>query len=124
MSKLGTWFAANAARIVFAIGVVALITTVISIRSCRAAQTVKTEARLEAGQASAAVASGADAVNTVGNRAQEEEQTDAISRENDATIRNAEGAATVVPAGVSGAGISALCRRAAYAGDPRCAQPR
>ena len=124
MTNVGKWFAANAARLIFVAGFVVLVATVLSIRSCDVAGTAKTETSLAAGQAGAAAESGADAVNTVGNRAQAEEQSDAISRENDGAIRNAEGATVVVPAAVSGAGISALCRRAAYQGDPRCAQPQ
>ncbi|MET3826580.1 hypothetical protein ABIC16_002273 [Sphingomonas sp. PvP055] len=124
MTGIRSWLGRSAATLVFAIGLIALIATVVSIRSCGTARTAETETTLAIGQAGAAAESGADAVNTVGNRAQAEEQSDAISRENDAAIRNAEGATVVVPAAVSGAGISALCRRAAYQGDPRCAQPQ
>jgi hypothetical protein len=124
MTDVGKWIGANAARLILIVGLIVLLATVISIRSCNVARTATTETSLATGQAGAAAESGADAVNTVGNRAQAEEQSDAISRENDVAIRNAEGATVVVPAGVSGAGISALCRRAAYQGDPRCAQPQ
>ena len=124
MTGIRAWLGKSLATIVFVIGVIVLIATVISVRSCNTARTARTEATLATGQAGAAAESGTDAVNTVGNRAQAEEQSDAISRENDAAIRNAEGATVVVPAGVSGAGVSALCRRAAYQGDPRCAQPQ
>ena len=83
----------------------------------------KAEARLSRNQAQAASESGSDAVNTVGAAGDREAASDALTRANEADIRNAPGAADPVSAEARAAGLSALCKRAAYKDDPRCAQP-
>lgn len=80
----------------------------------------KAEARLSRNQAQAAQESGSDAVNTVGQAGEREAASDALTRENEAAIRAAPGAADPVTAEARGAGIAALCKRAAYRDDPRC----
>lgn len=87
-----------------------------------AAQTAKTETKLATGQTGAALASGADAVETVGETAAGASATDAITRENDRAIRNAPGAAAPVDPAAHAAGIASLCRRAANRGKPECLQ--
>lgn len=82
----------------------------------------KAEARLSRNQAGAASESGSDAVNTVGAAADREAASDAVSRENERTIREAPGAADPVSAEARAAAIAALCKRAAYRDDPRCAR--
>lgn len=79
-----------------------------------------TEARLGRNQAEAALESGKDAVNTVGEAAEREAASDALTRSNEETIRNAEGADDKVAAPVRDAGLDALCRRAAYRDSLRC----
>jgi hypothetical protein len=81
----------------------------------------KAEARLSRNQAAAASESGSDAVNTVGAAGDREAASDALTRTNEADIRNAPGADAAVTAEARAAGISALCKRAAYKDDPRCA---
>ena len=80
----------------------------------------RTEARLARNQAEAASQSGSDAVNVVGAAGDREAASDVLTRSNEAAIRNAKGAADPVSAEARSAGISALCRRAAYKDDPRC----
>lgn len=84
----------------------------------------KAEARLGRNQAAAAAQSGEDAVNTVGAAGDRDATTDALSRENSDAIRNAQGADAPLAAPVRDAGLQALCRRAAYARDPRCVRLR
>jgi hypothetical protein len=84
----------------------------------------KAEARLARNQAQAAAQSGSDAVNTVGAAAEREAASDALTRDNEADIRRAPGAADPVSAEARGAGLAALCKRAAYRDDPRCVEPR
>lgn len=80
----------------------------------------KVEARLNKNQAAAAVESGKDAVETVGKAAEREAAGDALSRDNERTIRDAEGADTKVAPPANDAGLAALCRRAAYRDSPAC----
>ncbi|QNA85132.1 hypothetical protein G4G27_14860 [Sphingomonas sp. So64.6b] len=86
------------------------------------ARAAQTETRLATGQAGAALHSGADAVETLGNRMAADAAGDHLTRENDDAIRSADGAAAPVAAGVRDAGLAGLCRRAAYRGDPQCVQ--
>lgn len=84
------------------------------------AHTAKTEANLSKNQTGAATASGQDAVNTLGNRADAEAETDRVSRENTDSITKAKGADAKVAQPVNDAGVKALCRRAAYKDTLRC----
>lgn len=84
----------------------------------------RTEARLGRNQATAAQQSGADAVNTVGQAGDREAAGDALTRSNETEIRNAPGADAAVSAEAGEAGLQALCRRRAYADDPRCVRMR
>lgn len=80
----------------------------------------KAEARLGRNQADAAAESGADAVNTVGRAADREAAIEELTRDNERSIRNAEGSDAEVAAPVRDAGLDALCRRAAYRNSLRC----
>ena len=86
------------------------------------ARTAKVETRLAAGQAGAALASGQDAGNAIGNRMDADAETDTITRENDHAIRTASGADAPVDPALRAAGLAGLCRRATYRGDPKCVQ--
>lgn len=98
---------------------VVLLAAVLAVRSC---QSTKTEARLNKGQAGAAIESGKDAANTIGNRMSSDADTDATTRENADAIRNAQGADAPVTPAVNDAALRSLCKRAAYRGDPKCVQ--
>lgn len=80
----------------------------------------KAEARLGRNQVEAVQGSARDAVNTVGKAAEREAESDALTRDNERTIRDAEGSDAKVAQPVDAAGRSALCRRAAYRNDPAC----
>lgn len=82
----------------------------------------KAEARLSKNQAEAAAQSGSDAANTVGAAGDREAASDALTRDNEKDIRNAEGSDAPVAAPARDAGLDGLCRRAAYRNDPKCLQ--
>lgn len=84
----------------------------------------RTEARLARNQAEAAAQSGADAVNTVGRAGEREAAGDDLTRDNERTIRDAEGADAEVADGVNDAGLQALCRRASHRNSVRCLELR
>lgn len=111
--------AAIGAAILLALAIVAAL---FALQQWRHAQSARTETRLTTSLGNAAIQSGQDASNTVGNRAQADAETDAITRSNHDAIYNAAGADAPVADGVRDAGIGSLCRRAAYSGDPRCVQ--
>lgn len=114
MNGVGKWFATNAARLIFVAGLVVLVATVLSIRSCGTAQTAKTEAKLATGQTEAAIESGADAVNTVGNAA-------ANATEIHQTAKEGTDAIQAAPAGDSNdAADRAACRMRIYRHSPKC----
>ncbi|RSY83103.1 hypothetical protein DAH66_12605 [Sphingomonas koreensis] len=96
---------------------------VFGLSQCQRAQTAKTTANVAKGQAGAAIESGSDAVDAIGNRAEQDAAADRLTRENEDAIRKAEGASAPVAAPVRDAGLDSLCRRAAYSRDPRCLQP-
>lgn len=85
-------------------------------------KTAKTEAKLGENQTEAAIESGQDAVNTIGDTVGSEAEIDRITRENDDDIRNAEGADAPVADPARDAGHSSLCKRAAYRDRPECVQ--
>ena len=88
----------------------------------RASRTAQTETRLAAGQAGAALASGQDAANMIGNRMDADAGTDTVTRENAHAIRNAPGAGAPVDPVLRDVALRGLCRRAAYRHDPKCLQ--
>ncbi len=110
-------------RRVLVIGLLAFVIVVAAgVHSCRSAQTAKTETKLATGQTGAALASGADAVDTVGETAAKQAEADALTQENADAIRNAKGADVPVSDDVHAAGMLALCKRAAYRREPKCMQ--
>jgi len=114
------WLTKTVARILAVAVIVLLLGLLLFLHQCSVERTAKTETKLATGQAAAAQASGADAVNTAGNEMANEIATDAVTRTNADTIQNAQGANAAVAAPVRDAGIAALCRRASYRDNPRC----
>jgi hypothetical protein len=114
MTQVRDWLGKSAATIVFVLGIIALIATVVSIRSCGTAQTSATEAKLATGQTEAAIETGADAVNTVGNAA-------ANATEIHQTAKEGTDAIQAAPAGDSNdAADRAVCRMRIYRNSPKC----
>ena len=81
------------------------------------------QAKLNGNIAGAALESGKDAVNTVGQQQASESAVDAVGRDNAAAIHNAPGASASVSPEAHAAGIAAICKRASAKGDPKCAKP-
>jgi hypothetical protein len=119
---LPAWLTKSVAIVIAGIVALLLIAGLFAWHEWRAAHTAKVETRLATGQAGAAIASGQDAANTVGNRMDTDAATDTITRENDNAIRNAPGASAPVDPALRDAALRGLCRRAAYRGDARCLQ--
>jgi type II secretory pathway component PulM len=111
-----------ARKIIFGMVLVAIILVLVALNSCQTARTAKTEAKLSDNQTTAAIASGADAANTVGDVGARAAETDRTTMENTDEIRSARGADAPVDSDVHGAGMRSLCKRAAYRGDPECLQ--
>lgn len=116
------WLATTAGKAIAALAIVALLAGLFALNRCQAARTARTEAKLATGQADAAQKSGTDAVETTGNVMGNEAASDAVTKENDDAIRNAQGASAPVAAPVRDAGLASLCRRASYRRDPKCVQ--
>jgi hypothetical protein len=87
---------------------------------CRKLHREAARARLGEAQATAASRSGEDAVATVGAAAAREQQSDAMTSDNEREIRDAQGADAPIDPAVRNAGLGGLCRRSAYRDDQRC----
>jgi hypothetical protein len=109
------------AMIVGALLIVGLL--IFGVRQCEQRRNAASQARVEQSQAGAAQQSAKDAIEAVGASAARETASEAMTRENEANIRAAEGADAPVNPAVRDAGIAALCQRKAYANDPRCRRP-
>lgn len=116
------WLATTAGKLIAGLVVVLVVAGIFALDRCQAARTAHTEAKLATGQAGAAIQSGHDAADTIGNRMADDADTDAITRENADVIRNARGADAPVDPDADAAGLRSLCRRAAYRRDPQCVQ--
>lgn len=103
-----------------ALGLAALLIAWLGPASCRRHAADAARARLDTAQAHAAAASGRDAVDTVGQAAARDAQSETITRRNAQEIDHAKGADAAVDAAVDDAGIASLCRRAAYRDRQRC----
>jgi hypothetical protein len=116
------WLTTTAGKVIATLAVFALLGALLTLDRCRAARTARAETELAIGQADAAVQSGADAANTVGNRMSADAAIDTMTQENRDAITKADGASAPVAAPVRNAGLRSLCGRAAYSGNPRCVQ--
>ena len=108
-------------NLLWILGVFAVIIALIWLYNWWTAD-AKLEARLNKEQAEAAIDSGADAVNTVGEAGRREADSEALTRASDREIRNAEGSEVDVGVPAHDAGLRSLCKRRAYRSDPRCVQ--
>jgi hypothetical protein len=93
------------------------------VRSCDKHRSEAAQARLQRDQGSAQSNSAADAVSTVAASSAASEASEELTRQNEQLIRAAPGASDKVNPAVRDAGIAALCKRQAYANDPRCHHP-
>ena len=101
--------------------IIALVVLAMWVPSCIQKQrSAAAQARTDAAQAGAAQNSAADAIGTVARSGEAEAASEAMTRNNERDIRAADGANDKVKAGADTAGRRALCRRIAYAKDPKC----
>ncbi len=107
--------------IVTVAAIVALVIVCIAIPSClQKRRSAAAQAKVEAAQGKAAVESGKDAINTAGNVSERQSKGEAIGRENERNIRNAQGSDTKVDSAAGRAGLDSLCRRASYRDSEQC----
>lgn len=100
--------------------VITALAILLALYSCSRQRDATTEAKISSGQAGAAIESGAEAVDMLGNRADADAATDETTRENANAIHHADGADAPVAAGARDAGLRSLCKRSAYRDDPKC----
>jgi FtsZ-interacting cell division protein ZipA len=114
----------GARLIAIIVGVIALILIVgFTVRSCDKRRSQASQTRVERSQGEAQSNSAADAINTVARSGEAERASEELTRSNEQQIRAAPGANDKVNPAARDAGIAALCRRQAYANDPRCKRP-
>lgn len=106
------------AYILGALLIVGLIT--FGVTQCDKRRNQAAQGRVDNAQAGAQSNSAADAIGTVQGAGQRETGSESLTRENEKEIKAAEGANQRIGPGVDYAGRAALCRRAAYANDPKC----
>jgi len=82
--------------------------------------TARTQARLSKNQTEAALASGTDAVQSVGRTVEYERRVDVITRETERVIHEAPGADAPIDPDLHRLGIERLCLRRAYRQHPDC----
>lgn len=116
------WLAKNVALAVAALAALLIVAGLFAWHEWQASRVAKTETRLATGQAGAALASGQDSANTIGNRMSADAADDTLHRENADANNKAEGGNVVVAAPATDTGIAGLCRHAAYRGKPQCLQ--
>lgn len=116
------WIEDNLAKAVTIAVFLLVILAALFLRECSAERTAKVETHLAQDQASASLASGADAVNSTGIVEGNATSADIITKENHDAIQNAQGANVLVTPAVRDAGLASLCRRASYRRDPKCVQ--
>jgi hypothetical protein len=110
-----TRYGPTVAKLIFWGAIGLLVAAMLAVGKCSYDQRAKTEIKLSKGQAGAAVASGSDAVATVGNRMQADAAGDQTVTETKDAIKNASDAG-----GVTAAGRSGLCGLAGNRGKPEC----
>lgn len=104
-----------------ATGLLILALLAFGLRQCDKRRDAAAQARMDKAQAEARAESSADAINTVSRSGEAAAASEELTRNNERDIRAAEGASERVGAGVNTAGRRALCKRAAYKDDPKCA---
>ena len=90
------------------------------VSSLTSGSVARTQARLSKNQTEAALASGTDAVQSVGRTTEYERHVDVITRETERVIREAPGADAPVDPDLHRLGIERLCGRSAYRQHPDC----
>jgi len=87
---------------------------------CSKRKSVEAQSRMDKAQTDAAIASGKDASQVQADVNRNETASETLGRQNERTIRNAQGSNAVVAPGANAAGLRAVCRRKAYSDSERC----
>ncbi len=95
-------------------GVIFLVLGILWLRSCNAERKANAEAELQRNRSDAAIKSGSDAVETIGNAQVREQKTQDTVEQGKREIENAE------PGNSNDAADRAACRMPSYAHHPRC----
>jgi hypothetical protein len=103
------------AKVIFWGAALALLVVVLGVAKCSYDQRAKAEIKLATGQHGAAIASGSDAVGTLGNRMQADAAGQITVQETKDAINNASDAG-----GVTDAGLAGLCHLRGYSRKPEC----
>jgi hypothetical protein len=88
--------------------------------ACQKMRSMGAQSRVDSAQSGAASNSAADAIGTVARSGEAESASEEVTRSNQRDNRGAQGANDPVNPASRDAGIAALCKRSAYANDPRC----
>ena len=100
------------AAIVFGLFLLAVL--IFGVTQCQKRQSADTQAKVSKGQGQASIGAGAEAVNTVGNVAAGDAQTDATVAQGQEAVRNA-------PDGLKGATARReACKLKTYRDTPQC----
>lgn len=91
------------------------------VTQCQQRRNAASQARMGAAQGAGNADSASNAIATVARAGEAAAASEELTRTNERAIRAAPGADQRVDMGVQAAGLQALCRRAAYADNPRCA---
>lgn len=100
------------AMILFGVFVVGLL--IFGVSQCQQKQSAKTQEKVSKGQAGASIASGSEAINTVGNLAASDDATDGAVAAGQADIRAA------VEGQKGKAAKAAACKLKTYRDTPQC----
>ena len=112
---LSAWLAKTSSRIILVVVAVALVAAMFGLWSWQRQRGAKTEAKVAKGQSGAAMQSGADAVDTIGNAQARETSIDR-------TVKDGSDAIDAAPAGDSNdAALRAACGMRSYRDQPACA---
>lgn len=108
------------ARILVGLAAALCIVGFFYVQSCQQRRQDAAEGRLKDEQTGALGDSAKDAIKTQGDVAGRERESEALGRQNEKEIRDAEGASDAVNPAVRDAGLRSLCRRPAYRDSQRC----
>ncbi len=97
-----------------------VIGTAVFMTQCQKGRNEAAQAKVDRSQADAFTNSAADAVNTQGAANARETESDALTRSNERTIRDAQGSTDKVNPAVRDAGLDSLCKRPSYRDSERC----
>ncbi len=97
-----------------------VVGTAAFMTQCQKSRNEDAQAKVDRSQADAFTNSAADAVNAQGAANAREAESDALTRSNERTIRDAQGSTDKVNPAVRDAGLDSLCRRPSYRDSERC----